>query len=261
MHKRNEDILPEDEHRCPHCPKITNNQVSLVNHLNTVHMTAKEKCDTCGRMFPNREALIMHIVDSHTEIGMQQQQMVQVQGGRQQQGQGGQRQQGGGHPTKQRLQRYKCQVCAYETNSQNELEFHNECMHQPAVNVCHRCNSELNEYNTKDNHMCRLPQNDLENTCNFCKIQFFSSDQKINHICKHHQFKTVDQQTRDKRRASIECNNGANCWRAANRRCSFKHSQQVNQLPHMGQSLQGQTDAGARSQIQQYCKYQENCFK
>ena len=38
VHRTNEDILPEDEHRCPKCPKITNNHVSLLNHMNTVHM-------------------------------------------------------------------------------------------------------------------------------------------------------------------------------------------------------------------------------
>ena len=255
VHKRNDDILPEDEHRCPQCPKITNNQVPLVHHINTEHMTAKEKCDTCGRMFPNREALIKHIVDNHTEVGMQQQQRVQVvQGGRQQQGQYG------GNLSEHMLQRYKCQVCGYETNSQNELKFHNECMHQQAVNKCFRCNIELNEYNTKENHTCRLPQDDQENTCNFCKNQFVSRKEKMDHICKNHLFKTVDQQRREKQRASIECNNGPSCWRAARNKCSFKHSEQVSLLPHMGQR-QGQEYAGARSQKQQYCKYQENCFK
>ena len=43
VHKHNEDILPEDEHKCPKCPKITNNQVSLVNHMNTVHQAKNEK--------------------------------------------------------------------------------------------------------------------------------------------------------------------------------------------------------------------------
>ena len=42
VHKHNEDILEEDEHRCPKCPKITNNQVSLINHMNTKHSAPKK---------------------------------------------------------------------------------------------------------------------------------------------------------------------------------------------------------------------------
>ena len=48
VHKHNEDIHGEDEHKCPKCPKITNNQVSLINHMNTMHRFVAEKCDTCG---------------------------------------------------------------------------------------------------------------------------------------------------------------------------------------------------------------------
>ena len=54
VHKHNEDILPEDEHRCLYCPKITNNQVSLVNHINTAHKSTQEKCDSCGKICSNR---------------------------------------------------------------------------------------------------------------------------------------------------------------------------------------------------------------
>ena len=67
VHKHNDDILKEDEHRCPKCPKITNNQVSLVHHMNTMHRVATEKCDTCGHDFESREVLIKYIVDNHTQ--------------------------------------------------------------------------------------------------------------------------------------------------------------------------------------------------
>ena len=68
VHKHNEDIQKEDEHKCPKCPKITNNQVSLVQHMNTVHRVIAKICDTCGLDFESREVLIKHIVDSHTQI-------------------------------------------------------------------------------------------------------------------------------------------------------------------------------------------------
>ena len=45
-----------------------------------------------------------------------------------------------------------------------------------------------------ENHMCRLPGDDPENTCNFCKNQFHSREEKRKHICQHHRFKTVEQQ-------------------------------------------------------------------
>ena len=71
VHKHNEDIHKEDEHKCPKCPKITNNQVSLINHMNTLHKVVTEKCDTCGLEFESREVLIKHIVENHTAIGTQ----------------------------------------------------------------------------------------------------------------------------------------------------------------------------------------------
>ena len=67
VHKPNEDIMKEDEHKCPKCPKITNNQESLVNHINTVHMAKTEECDTCGDRLLSREELIKHIVDNHSQ--------------------------------------------------------------------------------------------------------------------------------------------------------------------------------------------------
>ena len=261
-------------------------------------MNIQETCDTCGQTFAKRDVLIKHIVDNHTLRGIQQQQCLQAQGGMVQQGQGeqchkggqqgwnqqgggqqGGQQQGGGQQWGQQLgggkqggqkqggyrsdewlQRFKCQHCRYESNSQNELEYHGESIHKQANNICYRCKSELNDTNTKDNHVCRLPQDDSDNTCNFCKNQFFSRVEKINHICKNHKFKTVVQQQREKRRANIECNNGADCWRAATNRCWFKHSPLVNVLPQTEQG-HGLSHSGARELPQRWCQYQENCFK
>ena len=186
VHKKNDNILTEDEHKCPQCSKITNNQVSLVNHINTVHVAPKEKCDTCGIKFLNREDLVLHLVESHTEQGIQQTQEVRQQPRRQQQGglqdglqgrlhggmQGGLqegpqgrlqgRQQGGLQGQRGRhqqgysqwLQKLRFQHCAYETTAQHELEFHNESLHQHvnARQWCHRCNIEVNLENTGDKH-------------------------------------------------------------------------------------------------------------
>ena len=249
VHRHNEDILPEDEHKCPKCPKITNNQVSLVNHINTVHNVTKEKCDTCGLEFTKRELLVKHIMENHTNVNIQQK---VVQGHQHQQNGLTQHQQ-----QDQWLPRIKCQHCQYETNSDNELEFHVESMHQQinASQWCYRCNVEVNQYSTNGRHMCRMPNYDDQNTCNFCKIELIGIEAKKNHICEHHQFKTVSYQKREKRRLETECKNGAGCWRAAFNKCWFKHSQQVNMLPHREQ----RTRVEAKPQL--YCMYQDRCFK
>ena len=46
VRKHNEDILKEDVHKVLFCPKITNNQVSLVNHNTTQHMGQLKRCAT-----------------------------------------------------------------------------------------------------------------------------------------------------------------------------------------------------------------------
>ena len=253
VHKHNEDILPEDEHKCPKCPKITNNQVSLLNHMNTVHQATIDKCDTCGQEFTNREILVKHIVDNHTNIGIQQGGWKKVQYYEKR----GQQQQHG-----QWLPKHKCQQCQYETNSQNELEFHIETLHHNgnARNWCHRCNIEVNRENTRERHICRMPDFDTENTCNFCKAEVISTEAKQNHVCEQHPFKTVSQQNREKRRPHIECNNGIECWRAKLGKCWFKHSNIVNVLPHQEQRqmVEARTNS-ARPPL--YCKYQDQCFK
>ena len=216
VHKHNEDILPEDEHKCPHCPKITNNQVSIVNHVNSVHKAIIEKCDSCGQTFTSREDLVKHIVDKHTDIGVKQTQQgrwEQVGGNQPHRGQGGQQQQ----ETSQWIQRLKCQSCAYETNTQNELEFRNESMHHELIarHWCYRCNIEVNWDKTVEKHICRMPNYDPENKCNFCKVDLFSSVDKQNHVCEEHPNKTVDQQRKEIKRKNTECTHGVHCFRAA----------------------------------------------
>ena len=48
------------------CPSITNNQVSLAHHINTIHKSKEDKCDFCGQEFENRGTLIEHIVQNQT---------------------------------------------------------------------------------------------------------------------------------------------------------------------------------------------------
>ena len=43
-----------------------NYQKSLAHHINTIHMSNENKCDSCGQEFENRKTLIEHIVHNHT---------------------------------------------------------------------------------------------------------------------------------------------------------------------------------------------------
>ena len=65
VHKHNDEMHKENEHKCPMCPNITNNQVSLVHHINTIHKSDENKCDSCGQEFKKIETLIEHIVHNH----------------------------------------------------------------------------------------------------------------------------------------------------------------------------------------------------
>ena len=56
----------KDEHKCLMCPKTTTIQVSLAHHINRTHKSNKDKCNSCGQEFENREPLIEHIVHNHT---------------------------------------------------------------------------------------------------------------------------------------------------------------------------------------------------
>ena len=68
----NEDIAPEDEYRCTKCDKVTNNQLSLINHMQAKHQTIESafegnKCITCNGEFGNRDLLVKHIADNHIQ--------------------------------------------------------------------------------------------------------------------------------------------------------------------------------------------------
>ena len=58
LHKHNDEMHKKDEHKCPLCPKMTNNQVILAHHINTIHRSNENKCDSCGQEFENIETLI-----------------------------------------------------------------------------------------------------------------------------------------------------------------------------------------------------------
>ena len=44
---------------------VSKNQVSLTHHINTIHKSNENKCDSCGQEFENRETLIEHTVHNH----------------------------------------------------------------------------------------------------------------------------------------------------------------------------------------------------
>ena len=134
--------------------------------------------------------------------------------------------------------------------------------------MCKRCNTKLGRSVTRENHQCRLPRDDPQNTCNFFKIEFISREEKTNHICKQHYFKTDKQQKLERKRSNTECKKGADCWRASINKCWIMHSVQVNTFPHhghgqkSGDAFQGQQKAqGSAVRPKLYCKYQERCFK
>ena len=92
----------------------------------------------------------------------------------------------------------------------------------------------------------------------YSKVELLSSLEKLNHVCEHHHFKTVDQQQKEIKRRNTECTHGENCFRTAENRCWFKHSQPLNILPHQEQGENRQATS-ARHLL--YCKYQETSFK
>ena len=173
VHKHNEDILVEDEHKCTMCPKITNNQVSLIHHINTTHMHKTDKCDSCGQEFENKSTLIEHIVEKHTVKGTQI------------------------------IPRHVCKVC----------------------------NVEVHGDEARNNHICRKHMD----ACSFCKKKFYSREAVQEHICSEHSFKSVDDQLLARKRKTVECSHGVDCYRARRGRCWFKHSQPVNMIPQGGQ--------------------------
>ena len=121
IHKHNEDILKEDEHKCPKCPKITNNQVSLVHHINTTHGAVKDKCDSCGQDFESRESLITHIVEYHTVNGTHV------------------------------IQRHVCKICNVEVHG---AEAKNNHMCRKPQDTCSFCKASFFSQEAKREHMC-----------------------------------------------------------------------------------------------------------
>jgi uncharacterized C2H2 Zn-finger protein len=146
VHKHNEDIHKQDEHRCPKCPKITNNQISLVHHLNTMHIVVTEKCETCGVDCESREVLVKHISDNHSQVN----QVITE----------------------------KCDTCGLDFESREVLIKHIVDHHTQANTtiisrfICKVCNVEVHGDLTKNNHMCRKPQW----SCTWCKYEFYSSE-------------------------------------------------------------------------------------
>ena len=162
VHKQNEDIMEEDEHKCPECPKITNNQVSLVNHMNTKHSVQKDKCVSCGEDFKTRDELVKHINIKHNEG------------------------------------REKCVSCGKTFENRDVLIKHivdNHTVNGIYVinrHICKVCQIEVHGEAARDNHMCKKP----EHTCGYCKMSFHSTEARQNHICESHELKTVDEQLR-----------------------------------------------------------------
>ena len=107
-------------------------------------MAPKEKCDSCGQMFTNREVLVTYIVDLHTDIGVQQARQVE----------------GGWHHV----------VHGQEEQQQQDNTQWIQCIN--SRNLCHRCNIEVDYSNTVEKHICRMPLYDLKNKCHFLKLSY-----------------------------------------------------------------------------------------
>ena len=194
----------EDEHRCPKCPKITNNQVSLVNHMNTKHNVEKDKCVSRGEEFENREVLVNHLNTNHNE------------------------------------DKEKCVSCGKEFDNREVLIKHIvdhhtvNGIHVINRHICKVCKVEVHGEAARDNHVCKKP----EHKCSYCKMSLYTTEARQNHICEKHEVKTVEEQLLSLKRKNTECRNGPSCYRAIRNRCWFKHSQLVNALPQEVQQEQ-----------------------
>ena len=96
-------------------------QVSLVNHINTMHITKTEKCDNCGTEYQSREELIKHIVEIHTNRG------VNI------------------------IQRHICKVCNVELHGDNNRDTH--ICRKPEWR-CTWCKKEFYSSEARKNHIC-----------------------------------------------------------------------------------------------------------
>ena len=118
----------------------------------------------------------------------------------------------------------KCDICSSEFQSRELLIKHIADSHVLNNNVtnrhiCVRCNVEVHGDETRDNHMCRIPQYQ----CNGCKVKLFSKEAHYNHICPLHPSKSVDQQVRELNRRYTLCKWGDECSRLSRGMCGYKH--------------------------------------
>ena len=238
VHRHNEDILEEDEHRCPKCPKITNNQVSLVHHMNTVHMVITEKCDTCGLEFQNREVLIKHIVDNHTQ------------------------------KSTHIISRFICKVCNVELHGEMNKESH---MCRKPQWGCDWCKQEFYSSEARKNHICdkhkfktvdeqlrarRRSQTECNNGVDCWRAArnkcWFKHSLPINIFPQEGHSVYVQQERVQERQVQPDSAHRGQLQEGQGHPGQRRQEQQRDQG-------QGQPGAGARPQL--YCRFQEICFK
>ena len=239
IHKHNDDIMKEDEHKCPMCPKITNNQVSLINHINTKHKANMEKCDACEKDFESKEVLIKHIVETHTNKGQQI------------------------------ITRHVCQICNVEVHGDQTRDNH-QC--RKPEHTCSFCKVKLYSQEARRNHICnehefktvaeqfraqKRKQTECTHGPNCFRAQrnrcWFKHSQPLNSVPHRVQVQEV-RQGHDLR----------------------PQGQQGQGLPGQGQQGHGQPGQGQQWHVQRghgrrgegqqvkelfYCKFQERCFK
>ena len=271
MHKHNEDILEEDEHKCPMCPKICNNQVSLIYHINMKHKSTSEKCDSCEKDFETKEVLIKHIVEHHTKKGHQI------------------------------IPRHICQICNVEVHGDATRDNH-QC--RKPQHTCSFCKVDFYSNEARKNHICsdhefqtvaeqiraqKRKQTECTHGPNCYRAQrnrcWFKHSQPIN-VLPHrvqvpgdqqgqvqqasrqgHNQRDQEQQRQgqqrqgqlgqgqqgqeqEQRRKNTECRRGSSCFRLANNTCWFKHSEVLNISPQQGH---------VQTQPALWCQLQDQC--
>ena len=111
----------DDEHKCPLCPKITNTQVSFINHMNSKHKASKEKCDSCGQEFETKEILKKQINENHTVGGINM------------------------------ISRHICSLCNVEFN-RDEAKTNHHC--RKPQSTCSFCKESFYSQEGRGNHVC-----------------------------------------------------------------------------------------------------------
>ena len=89
--------------------------------MNTKHNTSKDKCDSCGSEFDNKENLIKHIVDNHTVMGTHV------------------------------IQRHICKICNVEVHGEEAKNNHN-C--RKPTSTCSFCKQSFYSQEARVNHIC-----------------------------------------------------------------------------------------------------------